>query len=467
MVMQNNSNDTALSEALQAWVDCCLLLIKNELENLVQRIGFPTWHKDNVGNFIKLPCQVFYKETELLKIIFENKEWLNVKRIGLGHVNFAKHIGALIGTPYGSRSSFSIDDLCRPLLPTLKTDGNKIYLDTEHDASRAVRNLLDAVNNENITTTTVWPISGIGAQEEIVLDSQTSFRKLTDQEKLNCLGFDIIEPTGNPNIVERAYANWHGLIRCETVKKVFVPQDTVPADFMERLLAKETTLEEFLSIVPLLGNQVAYHAGGYHSAPSFETNGILSRGTTGYTTGSSIRFMVSGISDTLTEDKIAMLQEIWTLTRSVAINKEQRRVVNAMKRLYYAETRQKSEDKLIDCMIAAESLYLDDDKNELSYRLALNAATWHEEKDMKKEDVYNLFKKAYTLRSKIVHGSSADKEKVDDVVGKVKTILQSGIVKAFQKLRSGSFPPEWTKILLEGASKHSEFVQMQGAEKIS
>jgi predicted nucleic acid-binding protein len=238
-------------------------------------------------------------------------------------------------------------------------------------------------------------------------------------------------------------------VRYESVKKVFEPQDTVPSDFMERLFAKETTLDDFLSIVPLLGNQLAYHAGGFHSAPSFETNGALSRGVTGYTSGSSIRFMISDASVTLTEDKIAMLKEIWSITKSARINKKQKRVVNAMKRLYYADTRQKSEDKLIDCMIAAESLYLDDDKNELSYRLALNAAIWDEDKSMNKEDVYALFKKAYTLRSKIVHGSSADIEEVGDVVNKVKTVLQSAVVKAFQGLRNNTFPPKWTEKLLK------------------
>ncbi|MBI5450148.1 MAG: hypothetical protein HY940_02210 [Gammaproteobacteria bacterium] len=447
--MKNKINDSELRAALQRWVDHCLPLISGDLENLVRQVGLPTWHKDDIGNFIKLPYLIFYDEKKLRKIIYENKEWSNLQGIWPSHVSFAKHIGKLIGSPYGQRSSFSVEDLCRFLLPPPKTDGKNIFLDTEYNPVSAVKDLLNAVNDENITTITVWPICGVGVQEEIVLDNQTSFRKLTDQEKLNCLGFDIIRPFGNPGLVEGAHANWHGLVRSETVTKVFVPQDTVPADFMERIFSKETTLEDFLSIVPLLGNHFAHHAGGYSSAPSFETNGILSRGTAGYTSESSHRFMFFDSSNTLTSEKVTLLKELWTLTKSARTNKAQKRVVNAMKRLYYADTRQKSEDQLIDCMIAAESLYLDSDKNELSYRLALNAAMWDENRSMKKEDVYILFKKAYDLRSKIVHGSSADHEKVIDVVSKVKTILQSGVVKAFQGLSNESYPPKWTEKLLE------------------
>ena len=63
----------------------------------------------------------------------------------------------------------------------------------------------------------------------------------------------------------------------------------------------------------------------------------------------------------------------------------------------YHET---AEDTLIDQMIAFESLLLDDDK-ELGYKLALRTAFLI---NRNKEIVFNNMKKAYNLRSLIVHG---------------------------------------------------------------
>ena len=67
---------------------------------------------------------------------------------------------------------------------------------------------------------------------------------------------------------------------------------------------------------------------------------------------------------------------------------------------------------------------------------------------MPKEDIFNLFKKAYDLRSKVVHGSHIDPPAVAPIVEEVKQVLHSGIVKALGGVNNGEYPPNWTQLLL-------------------
>jgi putative transposase len=82
----------------------------------------------------------------------------------------------------------------------------------------------------------------------------------------------------------------------------------------------------------------------------------------------------------------------------------------AVKRFSYASERDRPDDRLVDLMIAAESLFLcseDDPANrgELRYRLALRAAFFIDSRDYSRREVFNHMRKAYDNRSAIVHGS--------------------------------------------------------------
>jgi len=73
-----------------------------------------------------------------------------------------------------------------------------------------------------------------------------------------------------------------------------------------------------------------------------------------------------------------------------------------LSRFNFAYDREKPEDKLIDYVTALESLLVKE-MQELSYRLSLRASLLLGNNSKKREEIYNMVKKAYTLRSKIVH----------------------------------------------------------------
>ena len=82
------------------------------------------------------------------------------------------------------------------------------------------------------------------------------------------------------------------------------------------------------------------------------------------------------------------------------------------------------EDRLIDQMIAFESLYIVDDK-ELGYKLRLRTAFLLGKKRAK---IFSDMKKAYDLRGQIVHGNKqVDRSKLEETIPKTEEYLRQSI----------------------------------------
>lgn len=92
------------------------------------------------------------------------------------------------------------------------------------------------------------------------------------------------------------------------------------------------------------------------------------------------------------------------------------------------------EGKLIDQMIAFESLYIADDR-ELGYKLALRTAFLLGKHRLK---IFNEMKKAYNLRGQIVHGSKqVERIKLKNIIPKTEEYLRQSISKFLFLLSHG------------------------------
>lgn len=80
----------------------------------------------------------------------------------------------------------------------------------------------------------------------------------------------------------------------------------------------------------------------------------------------------------------------------------------ALSRFTDGYERIKSEDKIIDYMIALEALYLQEGTAELSYRLAHRVSVLLTKDKKERRRLFEMTRKSYDLRSKIVHGSKYD-----------------------------------------------------------
>ena len=107
----------------------------------------------------------------------------------------------------------------------------------------------------------------------------------------------------------------------------------------------------------------------------------------------------------------------------------------ALRRFNYAHERKRPEDKLIDYMIALETMYIVDDPGEYGYKIAIRAASLLGKTLQEKERIFLEIKKAYHLRSKIVHGSKkvGDKNSVSiQDVSKIEQYVRGSILESIK-----------------------------------
>ena len=108
-------------------------------------------------------------------------------------------------------------------------------------------------------------------------------------------------------------------------------------------------------------------------------------------------------------------------------------------RFNFASDRERPEDKLIDYITAFESLFVKE-KQELSYRLSVRVALLIGKDKQDRKQIFELIKKAYDLRSKIVHGLKYEKNvkindkniSIQEFVSKIEEILRTSIKSALQ-----------------------------------
>jgi Apea-like HEPN len=150
--------------------------------------------------------------------------------------------------------------------------------------------------------------------------------------------------------------------------------------------------------------------------------------------------------------KCAELQHLWRIAHdeSFPANKA---LALAIRRLSFAARRERVEDRLIDVLVAAEAFYLSDtgdarERGELKYRLALRAALWSESsiEGWDRRRVRDHMKRAYDLRSVVVHGGEPKRKDVKvkdrqvslaEFVRATEQIVRSALYKAMQQVSSG------------------------------
>jgi hypothetical protein len=141
---------------------------------------------------------------------------------------------------------------------------------------------------------------------------------------------------------------------------------------------------------------------------------------------------------------------------------------NAIRRYEYAGERRRPEDRIIDLMIAAESLFLHDlggaqERGELRYRLALRTAFLIGSSSESRRQTFDLMRCAYDVRSTVVHGDAPTSVRLggqvlslQDLAAKLeettRLALRKMIRTAVEKGGASSLV-DWDKLILnEGAS---------------
>jgi len=100
----------------------------------------------------------------------------------------------------------------------------------------------------------------------------------------------------------------------------------------------------------------------------------------------------------------------------------------AISRFNQTRYRKSIDDKLVDIIIAFESLFLNNNP-ELSFRLGYSVAHFISNSPKEKRKIFDNTKKAYNYRSKVVHGSSGAKDFaiMQDLVNELKVYFRKSL----------------------------------------
>ena len=204
-----------------------------------------------------------------------------------------------------------------------------------------------------------------------------------------------------------------------------------------------TLIEEAVHVLRLFKPGQAWITGAVYFTPGVGTyHGLPIPHASAYATPFAADYELSA-------SEAPALKTLWTSVRSVRA----RRIQPALRRFGFAGDRIRSEDKLIDLVIAGEAIFLAGETQESAYKLALRSAVMLGGIEGNPSEIFRNMKRAYHARSKIAHGAAPPSLKfadgqpasLDDYVELVARYMRATL-----------------KILLEAAAKNEALPMEKG-----
>lgn len=134
----------------------------------------------------------------------------------------------------------------------------------------------------------------------------------------------------------------------------------------------------------------------------------------------------------LHESDAPRLRETYMLLMK-AENEKRARLLNAVRRFNLTQERADLTDRLVDCVVGLEALYLADRGSELRYRLSLRTAVHLGKTPEERWRIFYLVQAAYDERSSEIHGDRAETEQI--TVGGRAISLRDFVEEACEVLR--------------------------------
>ena len=146
----------------------------------------------------------------------------------------------------------------------------------------------------------------------------------------------------------------------------------------------------------------------------------------------------NGSTEEIDKEKLAEALKIAKLIKDTVIVEPKKYQDTALHRFSVGASRRTNADKLVDFVIALESVLLSGIKSgELSFRFRLNGAFYLSSRAQERLDIYNRLKKLYELRSALVHGAKVPSYQE---LAKGSTDARNLAAKALLKVLSDGWP---------------------------
>lgn len=415
--------------------------------------GIESWQMYAPGCFERLASQHQFS-AEFLQSIFENSDtWKKVKSLALEDKAIAANIHGPTWWSFGSRGPSSLEDLFRILLPAPLLLGERYFC--RHVEPDTASKFLDSLRAETFDSLTIWLVKGIEVNEPIKLEDNLSFRALSSHEKLQIIRQGVVRPKVSTRITENS-CRWYGLCLLQRGAKYKDDDTGVTPPRIDPEL-QIGLIEDFIAALSFATDTSILHPGGLYFPPSIELSGLGTFTNCSWTDSRTSdplegHFTLPFPDPLMSANTRMAFENTWKLMRKstsdesatlkmkdVSGRKKKQRTKQAsavssnfnasmamiIRRLYYAQTRVRPEDRLLDLMIAAEILYGDDNRNDKTHRLASSVALLAGGSNIERLQIYDDFKKAYRVRSSIVHGDTYRKSDVEEAIGKFTTRVRA------------------------------------------
>jgi hypothetical protein len=312
------------------------------------------------------------------------------------------HINRLVGTAT-TATRIEVDQVLRSAIYAMQDDeGGFTYSDERFD--RKCQDLTAFFAAKEFAVKLVAPLPYLALPKlPLRLNDELELDHLTDDEVTRCCSVGILRPPSMPDLLVLDPEIAVGLRRTRITPKIIGPdyRGSLSLDapdtgvFGHRSLRDDLVIDDVLLALRLHKHNRLRFAG----CASWIDSTWLS-GASFYVLGQWPYLGGHKLSDA----EVPQLLELWQLLESGSA-----RFAFALHRFNLACDRNLLDDRIVDLVIAAEALFLSDtdseNRGELSYRLALRAAKFIEHSRYAGMDLYKLMRRAYRVRSAIVHGS--------------------------------------------------------------
>jgi hypothetical protein len=390
-------------------------------------------------------------DVQKIDLIYQLPEWKQFRDI----VEATPKINAYLGIPivFGNDEiRISLEEIGRKALPVpYSYDGRHVKFDFSN-FSRFYGRLEDFISEKQVEVVTVWPLNGLRINRTIRLDEHTVIKRLTVHELAECIAGGLVSSPSPCLPIPPDDANKYcGIFLTQHLPKKLGGQPIgYPEKYEEE---KQELIEGLVMAAALVGFKHLRFVGRAESVGwpfSFNSSQWAEQ-----------PYTHPNATIVVNPKELRVFMSIW---RKFFRNGQPRNkaLLLATRRLVFAGQRDRADDQLLDLMIAAEALYLGDSHTELNYKLSLRGAYWADSQKLQasKQQVYQLLKDAYDVRSKLAHGSpvrpGAYKYKGAVVTSSefnqiLENILQLGILKAFQQSlkTAGTFKPDWDQVIIK------------------
>ncbi len=341
----------------------------------------------------------------------------------------------LVGTSV-AQTRLTLDQIVRTLVGRMYSEDGRFEFDDDRFQQEwgLIYHYLSA---ETFDYVTIAPLPGFAAPFPVNISPNIVIDRLTDEEVTRCVRVGILGPL-SPDF-ELIFEDSAVGLRCtESMEKVVGKADLVSdtGSFGRRGPVDAITIVDDVLTALRLFKQGRVQCPG-------EVSGVkawlLSAGHS-YRIRASHPLISSNYE--LRDMEVEEFQKMWSDLTGGELERR-RFLAMALRRFNMAFERQQLDDRIVDLMIAAESLFLNDsgdprERGEQRFRLAIRAAKFVEYPRYVPRQVFDLMRKAYNIRSEIVHGSSIKKTnlpdmpdaKLNDFVLACEELMRLGIRKA-------------------------------------